>query len=126
MNRLKLLRKERGLLQKEIANFLQIAISTYSYWENGTYDIDNESLQKLADFYNVSVDYLLGRPEKNSQEKQESKQEQIQDLKNIYFHLGKEVQEMGLDERDVEKILDFARYHYERNHKGKEDNESKK
>lgn len=61
MNRLKELRKSKGLLQKDIAKFLNIAVSTYSYWEVGKYDIDNENLKKLADYYNVSIDYLLGR-----------------------------------------------------------------
>lgn len=61
MTRLKELRKERGLLQKDIANYLQIAVSTYSYWEQGTYEPDNQSLNKLAEYFDVSVDYLLGR-----------------------------------------------------------------
>lgn len=64
-NHLKLLRKERGLLQKDVAEHLNIAISTYSYWENGKFEPDQESLSKLADFFGVSADYLLGREEKN-------------------------------------------------------------
>lgn len=60
-NRLKELRKSKNLLQSEIAAQLNVAQSTYSYWENGTYDIDLASLKKLADFFGVSVDYLLDR-----------------------------------------------------------------
>lgn len=62
-NNLKLLRTEKHLYQKDIANLLNIAISTYSYWESGFNEPDQKSLIKLADFYNVSVDYLLGRTE---------------------------------------------------------------
>lgn len=64
-NRLKLLRKQRGLLQKDVAEHLNVAISTYSYWENGKFEPDQESLSKLADFFGVSADYLLGRDEKS-------------------------------------------------------------
>ena len=50
MNRLSQLRKEKNLLQKDIANFLGVAISTYSYWEKGLHDPDNETLKKLATY----------------------------------------------------------------------------
>ncbi|MDR3216108.1 MAG: helix-turn-helix domain-containing protein [Clostridiaceae bacterium] len=60
MNNLKTLRKQKGLYQKDIAEFLHVAISTYSYWENGTYDIDNDNLRKIAEYFGVSTDYILG------------------------------------------------------------------
>ena len=60
-NRLKELRDQKGLYQKDIASFLNVAVSTYSYWENGTYEPDQTSLSKLADFFGVTTDYLLGR-----------------------------------------------------------------
>lgn len=59
--RLKKLRKERGLLQKDIAKMLNISASAYGYYEQNKRDPDTKTLQLLADFYNVSVDYLLGR-----------------------------------------------------------------
>lgn len=64
-NRLKELREQNNLYQKDIASMLGIAVSTYSYWEKGTYEPDQASLAKLADFFHVSVDYLLGRDEKS-------------------------------------------------------------
>lgn len=60
-NRLRELRKSKGLLQKDIANILSISVSTYSYWEMGKFDIDLKSLQSLADYFNVSIDYILCR-----------------------------------------------------------------
>ena len=61
MNRLKELRKERRLSQAEVAKILNITQSGYSLWELDKVSIDNRSLQKLANLYNVSIDYILGK-----------------------------------------------------------------
>ncbi len=53
------LRKGRGLRQKDVADTLNIATSTYSYWEKGINEPDLKSLVALADFFEVSTDYLL-------------------------------------------------------------------
>lgn len=63
MNNLKELRKAKGLTQSDLAQIIGISQNNYSYWENDKVKIDNASLQKLADFFNVSVDYILGREE---------------------------------------------------------------
>ncbi len=60
MNRLKELRQEKKLSQKEIALELQIPLRTYQRWENGESQIKPEKAQQLADFFGVSVGYLLG------------------------------------------------------------------
>ena len=60
MNRIRELRKQRKLTQKELADYLQIADSTLSYWETGKYEPDNKSLKNLAGFFCVSVDHILG------------------------------------------------------------------
>lgn len=60
MNELKNLRKSRNLLQKDIAKILGISVSTYCYWEKGDFQPDNEALKKIADYYGVTIDYLLG------------------------------------------------------------------
>lgn len=49
----------------EMARRLCVSQGTYSLWENDKVKIDNESLQNLADFFGVSVDYILGREESN-------------------------------------------------------------
>lgn len=59
--RLKLLRESRDLLQKEVADKLGIKANTLSGYENGTRSPDHKLLNDIADFYNVTVDYLLGR-----------------------------------------------------------------
>lgn len=60
MNRLKIVRKEHRLTQKEVADIVGIGQSGYSFWESGRSKIDDASLKKLAAFYGTSVDYLLG------------------------------------------------------------------
>lgn len=57
------LRIDRGLTQAQLASILNIRQNTYSQYEVGTLNYPVEALLKLADFYGVSVDYLLGRTE---------------------------------------------------------------
>jgi len=54
----------RGLLQKDIANTIGISLRAYQYYERGERTPDIEILEKLADYFQVSTDYLLGRTEK--------------------------------------------------------------
>ena len=60
MNRIRELRKQMDMSQKELAKHLQVADSTLSYWEMGKYEPDNEALFKLSRFFQVPVDYILG------------------------------------------------------------------
>ena len=55
------LRTDGGYTQKQIAAYLGISQNTYSQYEIGVLSYPVDALVKLADFYNVSVDYLLGR-----------------------------------------------------------------
>lgn len=58
--RLRELREENKLLQKNLAEYLHCSQVAYSRYELGARDIPTEVLIKLAEFYNISVDYLLG------------------------------------------------------------------
>ena len=60
MNRLKELRKEKKLSQKEIAKEMSISEKTLSRWENGESQIKQEKAKQLADIFGVRVGYLLG------------------------------------------------------------------
>lgn len=66
MSNLKEIRKSKGLTQAEVASHIGISQNNYSYWENGKVKIDNDSLKKLANYFEVSVDYLLGINESSS------------------------------------------------------------
>lgn len=59
--RLRELRKNRGLRQKDIAETIGVSPQSYGYYENGVNKPDPEMLIKLADFFQCSTDYLLGR-----------------------------------------------------------------
>ena len=60
-NRLRDLREDRDLKQKDLAELLKIHQTTYSDYELDRLNIPISVLHTLADFYGVSVDYLLGR-----------------------------------------------------------------
>lgn len=64
-NRLRNLREDKDLSQKSIAEYLQIHQTTYSDYELGRLNIPVTALNQLADYYQTSVDYLLGRTKEN-------------------------------------------------------------
>ena len=64
MNRLKELRKEKKLTQKELAKKADIPYRTLQRWENGETDIKSDKAKELAELFNVSVSYLLGYSDK--------------------------------------------------------------
>lgn len=55
------IREDRDITQKCIAKYLNVSQNTYSQYETGVIALTDEILLKLADYYNVSVDYLLDR-----------------------------------------------------------------
>lgn len=81
--RIKNLREEKGLSQKELANYLNISNSTLSQYESGVRVPSDDIKIKIARYFNVTTDYLLG----NSNIKQLSRK----------------------DERDIQKYLDEMR-----------------
>lgn len=67
-NRLRELREDNDLLQKDIAEILNCTQVCYSRYELGKRDIPTDVLVELADYYSVSIDYILGQtdnPERN-------------------------------------------------------------
>ncbi len=94
MNRLKELREMRDLYQGDIAKLLGISTPAYSYYESGKRNMSAETAQKLARFFNVSVDYLLGSDVKN---------------KNLLPVLG--VVKAGYDYLANENIIDYIDPH---------------
>ena len=62
--RIRNLREDSDKKQQELADYLNIKQTTYSKYELGKVNIPIEVFMKLADYYDVSVDYLLGRTAK--------------------------------------------------------------
>ena len=58
--RLRDLREDRDLKQKELAEYLHIKQNTYSQYENGQRQLPVDVLIKLSEYYKVSTDYILG------------------------------------------------------------------
>lgn len=65
--RIRELRKAKKVTMKELGNIIGVAESTMSLYETGKRKPDPETLSRLADYFNVSVDYLLGRDEEQTQ-----------------------------------------------------------
>lgn len=63
---LKSLRTARGMTQEELAKVLKISRSTVGMYENGSREPDYETLEAIADYFNVDIDYLLGRTNKTT------------------------------------------------------------
>jgi transcriptional regulator with XRE-family HTH domain len=64
LKRVKDLREDHDLKQKELAEILGISQRAYSHYESGTRKIPLDVLVELADYYHCSTDYLLGRTNK--------------------------------------------------------------
>ena len=58
--RLKALRTEKGVGQNKLAKDIEVSNASISYWENGKQEPSAQALYKLANYYEVSVDYILG------------------------------------------------------------------
>ncbi|WP_027409232.1 helix-turn-helix domain-containing protein [Anoxybacteroides tepidamans] len=90
---LKYLRKQRNWTQEDVAQYLNISRSQISKWENGEMFPDLQSLAKLSDLYNVSIDFLVGR--------QTNKQQLLREVNRIY-------QTDGIDEKMLD-IIDYLK-----------------
>lgn len=61
MNRIKILREEKNMLQDDLAKVLNVTQKTISNYENETRDIPTEYLKTLSEYFCCSIDYILGK-----------------------------------------------------------------
>lgn len=118
--RLKELRKSKRLTQQQLADIFFLNKSSISRYENDSQLPENEQLQKLADYFNVSIDYLLGRDENpnptsspemlTKKEKLDIEKEALQMIENI--DKAKIVEFCGNPADDEDK--EFLRLAYEK------------
>lgn len=87
------LRKSRSMSQFQLAKTLNIATSTLGMYETNKRKPNMEMLEKLADFFGVSVDFLLGRPEKNDN----NNTADLADDDTIFTFEGKPIPEQDLE-----------------------------
>lgn len=106
--RLKQLRKEKGIEAQFIAQKINVSKSTYSYYENDKSDPNFETLKKLADIFDVSTDYLLGRTDMKEIAIIEG-DEIPQELRAVgidYMEVDKIAKEEGFTPEDIKEILE--------------------
>lgn len=114
MNRLKELREGNGLRQIDLGKILGIGDRAIGFYETGRSDMSTEVILKLADFFNVSTDYLLGRS--NVREEIKIPAESIT-VQNDFTdnEIAQKIIRVFLDEkqpisaRRAEKIIDIAK-----------------
>ena len=100
MNRLKYLRTERGENLEKVAEYLNVSIQTISNYENEKRDMTPDTIIKLAEYFGVSTDYLLGKSDiRNTEE-----------IKNISHANAGGIDTTGLDEEDLKELQAQADY----------------
>lgn len=107
MNKLHELRTSRGMNMKQVASALGIPYTTYVNYEKGVRELNSEMLVAFAEFYNVSVDYLIGRTTDPGMEEQPVKRTIKKE--DIMFALARGHEEVITDEM-FDEIQNFANY----------------
>ncbi len=104
MENLRKTRKERNLTMKEVGIAIGVGESTISQYETGKRQPDQQNLLKLADYFGVTVDYLLGR--ETDTERDEKPQLHIPDKYKdvlVAFEGGAD----DLTQEDVDKVIEY-------------------
>lgn len=99
--KLQTLRKQKGVSQSEIANYIGLTVGAYQNYENGRREANYETLTKFADYFNVSTDYLLGRDTTQPVEDVSKMSDNELDKKLMQFF-------MDLPENSKQGIRDFV------------------
>lgn len=99
--RIKFLRERSNLTQLELAKFLNVSNSTLSQYENGQRVPSDEIKIKIAEFFNVTIDYLLGQESKKNKGSSEEPP-----LSEAQQNLISAVSD--LSEEDIKKAIDYV------------------
>lgn len=91
--RIKELRKSKKMSQSELGKFIGVSQTTVTAWENGRAEPSSSYVAKLATFFNVSTDYLLGRDSKED----DLKTADLADDDTIFTFEGKPIPEQDLE-----------------------------
>ncbi|MBO3444841.1 helix-turn-helix transcriptional regulator [Clostridium sp. CCUG 7971] len=106
MNFAEILKYERlqtGLNQAEFAKIFSVTKQTVSNWENGNRNPDSATLSKLADYFEVSVDYLLGRTDERNSNIEKTKLDES--ITTISAHRIGDID--NLPDEAIEKINEY-------------------
>lgn len=101
---LKLLREQKNLTKKQVADAIEVTERAYITYEYGQRDVSTGTLQKLADFYGVTTDYLLGRPDAKEPADPIASLPTVDEMEKDLFR-----EWLGLDEASRKAFLDVLR-----------------
>lgn len=101
-NRISILREKRGISQSRLADELHISQSTLAMYEKNKRTPNVEMLNKFADYFNVSIDYLVGRDDSKMTENHDLKKFVDENIQNGLFYGG------GPATKEQEEQLKFA------------------
>lgn len=104
--RLKHLRENKNLFQKELGDILHVTSQTISGWEINRTTPDYETLVKIANYFNVSVDYLLGNEKQASKFENELREKEA--LKMALKNAGYMKDDEDLSDRELERLMKFV------------------
>ena len=104
MNRIKALRKQNGIKQSDLAQLVRVRQTTISNWENEITELDRQSLFTIADYFNVTTDYLLGKSA--TPDPTLSIPEALKNVR-VAFHRG---EFEDLSQEEVDKLAEFAQF----------------
>lgn len=102
----KAIKKERiklGLTQSELGDILNVSKQTVSNWENGNRTPDTTTLEKLAQLFHVSVDYILGREKTDMERLEENLARLDPRIQQAYRSL------QSMDEEDLAMTLELIK-----------------
>lgn len=99
------LREEKGLKSSYVAEILNVANSTYSGYENNKSEPNYEILIKIADYFDVTIDYLLGRTEYKDGAIIEDIPDELKQIGVEYLEVTKEFKETGLTPTKIKSLI---------------------
>lgn len=90
--------EKNNRMQKELTDYLGLDKSTFSAWKTGKSKSYSKYLTQIAQFFGVSIDYLL--------DNEKSPTEESEGLDNVYFSLAKDAQQNGIDPDDIRLAIE--------------------
>jgi transcriptional regulator with XRE-family HTH domain len=110
-NILRKTRKERNVSQIELATFLGVGKTTISNYETGYSTPDNDTLVRIADFFDISTDYLLGRIDKKNESYIDKKATgpDTSDVDKEYLNVIKEAKEADLSPDEIQDLIKLTK-----------------
>lgn len=107
INRIKELRKERKISQEDLSKVMNVARSSISMYENGELDLSTDTLVKLSNYFNVSIDYILCRTDEKEINIVNARDIELMNDSNIKkLELFKDVDFKKLKKDHIRRLLD--------------------